>query len=81
VLNSFCEESGRPWRSFNLESVSTLHPIRATSHATLDLIIAGPSEMIGAKTKTSLVVAECGSRSTGVKNQAAEKTVATISPA
>ena len=40
-------------------------------------ILAKPSEKIGAKTKTSFVVAECGSRSRGLSNQASEKNVVT----
>ena len=51
------------------------------NHAMPEAIIARPSEKIGAKTKTSLVVAECGSRSSGVKNQAAEKKIATVAAA
>jgi hypothetical protein len=43
-----------------------------------EAIIARPSEKIAAKIKTSFVVAECGSRSSGVKNQAKEKNVVTL---
>ena len=53
------------------------HLADAISHATREATIARPSEKTGAKTKTSFVVAECGSRSSGVKNQAAEKNIVT----
>ena len=53
------------------------HFARATSHATPEATIAGLSKKIGAKTKASFVVAECGSRSSGVKNPTAEKNIFT----
>ena len=46
---------------------------RATSHAPQQATIAGPSKKIGAKTKASFVVAECGSRSSGVKEPGSGK--------
>jgi hypothetical protein len=52
--------------------------IFGTNQAMAATMVAKLSENVGAKIKTSLVVAECGSRSSGVKNQAAEKKIATM---
>jgi hypothetical protein len=65
---------------FDLSDMGSLvrrHVTRTANQARPDTIVARASDKAGPNTKTRVVVKECGSVSSGVKNQAAKKNVAT----